>query len=50
VFLVEDEAAILNVGKTLLEELSYKVLTASTPGEALNQCDSLPRFEIGGIP
>ena len=35
--LVEDEAAILNVGKAILEELIYKVLTASTPGEALNQ-------------
>jgi len=37
VLLVEDEAAIQNVGKAMLEELSYKVLTASTPGEALNQ-------------
>jgi CheY-like chemotaxis protein len=25
------------VGKAMLEELSYKVLIASTPGEALNQ-------------
>jgi PAS domain S-box-containing protein len=37
VLFVEDEAAILNVGKTMLEELGYKVLTASTPGEALRQ-------------
>jgi nitrogen-specific signal transduction histidine kinase/CheY-like chemotaxis protein len=35
--LVEDEAAILNVGKAMLEELGYTVLTASSPGEALRQ-------------
>ncbi len=37
VLLVEDEAAILHVGKAMLEELGYKVLTASTPGEGLSQ-------------
>jgi CheY-like chemotaxis protein len=37
VLLVEDEAAILAVGKAMLEELGYKVLTANTPGEALCQ-------------
>ncbi len=37
VLLVEDEAAILNVGKAMLEELGYTVLTAGTPGEALSQ-------------
>jgi PAS domain S-box-containing protein len=37
VLLVEDEAAILHIGKAMLEKLGYKVLTASTPGEALRQ-------------
>jgi PAS domain S-box-containing protein len=37
VLLVEDEPVILNVGKQMLEELGYKVLTAATPGEALRQ-------------
>ncbi len=35
--LVEDEQAILEVGRTMLERLGYKVLTAATPGEALRQ-------------
>jgi PAS domain S-box-containing protein len=35
VLLVEDEAAILLVGRTMLERLGYTVLTAGTPGEAL---------------
>ena len=35
VFLVEDEASILNMGKTMLERLGYTVLTAGTPSEAL---------------
>ena len=37
VLLVEDEAAILNVAREMLEKLGYKVLTAGTPGEALRQ-------------
>ena len=37
VLLVEDEAAILNVGQGMLERLGYRVLTAATPGEALRQ-------------
>ncbi len=37
VLLVEDEAAILNVAREMLEKLGYKVLTAGTPGEALLQ-------------
>lgn len=35
VLLVEDEEAILDVGKAMLEELGYVVLTAGTPCEAL---------------
>ena len=35
VLLVEDEAAILNVGRVMLERMGYTVLTAPTPGEAL---------------
>jgi CheY-like chemotaxis protein len=37
VLLVEDEAAILEVGRGMLEWLGYTVLTAGTPGEALRQ-------------
>jgi PAS domain S-box-containing protein len=37
VLLVEDEATILNVGREMLESLGYKVLTAETPGEALDR-------------
>ncbi|MEW6367607.1 MAG: response regulator [Acidobacteriota bacterium] len=33
--LVEDETAILQVGKRMLERLGYTVLTASAPGEAI---------------
>ncbi|RJR35523.1 MAG: response regulator [Desulfobacteraceae bacterium] len=35
VLMVEDEEAILRVGKALLEELGYKVLTSSTPEDAV---------------
>jgi signal transduction histidine kinase/CheY-like chemotaxis protein len=35
VLLVEDEAAILRLGRTMLERLGYEVLAAATPGEAL---------------
>ncbi|MCU0577955.1 MAG: PAS domain S-box protein [Desulfobacterota bacterium] len=35
VLLVEDEAAILHMGRAMLEGLGYTVLTAGTPGEAL---------------
>jgi CheY-like chemotaxis protein len=37
VLLVEDESMILNVGREMLEELGYRVLTAGTPGEAIRQ-------------
>jgi two-component system, cell cycle sensor histidine kinase and response regulator CckA len=35
ILLVEDEPAILDLGKELLEMQGYRVLTAGTPGEAL---------------
>ena len=35
VLVVEDEAAILNMGKTMLIRLGYAVLTADTPAKAL---------------
>jgi len=35
VLLVEDDKALLNMAKMMLEELGYKVLTAGTPGEAI---------------
>jgi two-component system cell cycle sensor histidine kinase/response regulator CckA len=43
VLLVEDEAATLNVGKTMLERLGYTVLIAGTPGEALRQAKTHAR-------
>jgi len=36
VLIVEDEASILKLGKKILEGLSYNVLTAGTPAEALS--------------
>jgi two-component system, cell cycle sensor histidine kinase and response regulator CckA len=35
VLIVEDEAAILDLGRLMLEELGYRVLTAGSPGEAI---------------
>ncbi len=35
ILLVEDEPAILKMGKTILEELGYTVLAAGMPGEAI---------------
>lgn len=35
VLLVEDETALLSLGKTILQRLGYTVLTADTPGAAL---------------
>jgi CheY-like chemotaxis protein len=35
VLMVEDEAAILKLGKAMLESLGYKVLTANTPQDAI---------------
>lgn len=35
ILLVEDEPSILMVGRRVIESLGYKVLTAGTPGEAL---------------
>ena len=40
--MVEDEAAILRLGKTVLERLGYTVLTASRPAEALRLADTHP--------
>jgi len=42
VLLVEDEASILRLGTAVLEKFGYKVLAASTPGQAISmaeQCD-----------
>ena len=35
VLVVEDEPAILNLSKLMLEKQGYRVLTAGTPGEAI---------------
>ncbi len=35
ILLVEDEPSILNMSKRMLERMGYKVLAASTPGEAI---------------
>jgi PAS domain S-box-containing protein len=40
VLLVEDEPVILNVGQAMLDSLGYKVLTATTPGEALRLAEA----------
>jgi len=40
VLLVEDDAAILKVGRAMLEGLGYTVLTAGMPGEALRQAEA----------
>jgi CheY-like chemotaxis protein len=37
ILLVEDEAAILEITRLMLEKLGYQVLTAATPGEAIRQ-------------
>jgi PAS domain S-box-containing protein len=42
VLIVEDESAILELGLAMLEKLGYKVLTAGTPGEALQLADAHP--------
>lgn len=36
ILLVEDEVAILKMGRRILERLGYQVLTAGTPGKALD--------------
>jgi len=38
--LVEDEAAILGLGKEMLETLGYRVLTAATPAEAIRTAEA----------
>ncbi|MGB3224426.1 MAG: PAS domain S-box protein [Desulforhopalus sp.] len=43
VLIVEDESAILELGQTMLEKLGYKVLTAGTPGEALELAGAHPQ-------
>ena len=40
VLLVEDEALILDVGRTMLEGLGYTVLTAGPPTEALHTVEA----------
>lgn len=39
ILLVEDELSILNVAVKMLQSLGYKVIAASTPGEALRLAD-----------
>ena len=45
VLLVEDESAVLRLSKIVLERFGYVVLTAGTPGEAIQLFDSHP----GGV-
>jgi two-component system, cell cycle sensor histidine kinase and response regulator CckA len=42
ILLVEDESAILRLGKRMLERLGYRVLAAGTPGEALRLAEQNP--------
>jgi two-component system, cell cycle sensor histidine kinase and response regulator CckA len=46
VLLVEDEQVILNMGRIMLEQLGYRVLTAATPSEAIGQARSQPEIEL----
>ncbi|MEI7833362.1 MAG: PAS domain S-box protein [bacterium] len=39
VLLVEDEPAILSLGKKVLEHHGYQVITAATPGEAISKAE-----------
>ncbi len=39
VLLVEDEETVRKLARTMLEQLGYKVLEASSPGEALTICE-----------
>ncbi len=39
ILLVEDEPAILDMGKSMLEQLGYRVLTSNLPDEALGMAD-----------
>jgi CheY-like chemotaxis protein len=41
VLLVEDEISILNLGKSMLEQLGYQVIAAATPDEMLSIINSL---------
>ncbi len=40
ILLVEDEEILLDLNKTILEGLGYRVLTASTPRKGDNACES----------
>jgi two-component system sensor histidine kinase EvgS len=40
VLLVEDESAVLRLSKIVLERFGYDVLTAATPGEAIQLFDN----------
>jgi len=42
VLLVEDEAAILNLGKTILHRYGYSVLSAETPDKAISLSENHP--------
>jgi PleD family two-component response regulator len=42
ILLVEDDEAILNLGKIILEELGYKVLAAPTPRHAIHLVEDHP--------
>jgi PAS domain S-box-containing protein len=42
ILLVEDEVSILNLNKTVLERLGYKVLAANTPAEAITMAKEHP--------
>jgi len=44
ILLVEDEPAILNLGKMMLERLGYRVLAAATPGQAIALAAEHPKL------
>ena len=43
ILIVEDEAPLLKLGKRVLEKLGYQVLTADTPGKALQLTETVDR-------
>lgn len=40
ILMVEDDAALLNIGRRMLERLGYKVLTANSPGKAIELAEA----------
>ena len=46
ILLVEDEAMVLNVSKSILEKLNYRVIPANSPSEAINAVEKSVNLKI----